>query len=348
MDALSLAGYDGHRRRSARATRSRSAIDSRDITEALRRRRLTKAEKRGRNQTLVGPIATTEVTSAEPSPNWLREAEMRQEIMKLQKIHIKELQREARSLKEENKLLIQSLAARDQELGQAQLECEMLTRDLEEVENSHQGQLNVGTTLEDHIADVESERNEALRKLSNVLSLVEALSKGNSLKTSQGALRAAFEQPNTETRFAAFEQLAQRICQAEQHVQQEVTQSNKFLSAYLERDVQRLEAVPRDDSALEQLMQLRARLRPKMRTLVQSSNSLVVRSAAASPAGKQKQHFDCMRAPTCRTASLNASLTASLPTPFQRERLTASLPPPTMNLSYSHGDVPTSACRDAD
>eukprot|EP00730_Choanoeca_flexa_P020414 TRINITY_DN9971_c0_g2_i6.p1 TRINITY_DN9971_c0_g2~~TRINITY_DN9971_c0_g2_i6.p1 ORF type:complete len:343 (+),score=59.10 TRINITY_DN9971_c0_g2_i6:61-1089(+) len=303
------------RARGQRASRSRSAIDSRDVEDALRRRRLTRAEKRERNKTQVVSPKNQHGASA---PSWLREAEMRQEIMKLQKIHIKELQAEMKSLREENRILVQSLASREQELSQARLECEMLSRDLEEVQNSHHGQLNVGHIMEDHIAQVEEERDSALAKLRNVLSLVEALSTTSDIQASQDDLRDAVAQRDHEQQFAAFQRLNDRLRRTEQQVQEQVQASNQQLDEYLDNDSSRLEALPSDDSALDQLLQLRQRLRPKLRTLVKSSNSLLVRSSASSQSSSHAASL---------SASLNSSSSHLLPaSPYSQRPATSPAP----------------------
>eukprot|EP00049_Salpingoeca_infusionum_P009940 m.168938 g.168938 ORF g.168938 m.168938 type:complete len:526 (-) comp14490_c1_seq2:2407-3984(-) len=172
---------DGSRRRAVRSRfdmRSKSMINPAHVQQVSGQRKRSMAERRARNKTTVvskdEPAADEDEHSDESDAMWRKVAEMRGDIMQLQKQHIVELQKEIKGVKQENDQLVITLAASEQELGNAKLEMQLISGEAKRLLNAREVDEEEDTTL---INDLMQERDEALEKLSNVLSFLEELTR---------------------------------------------------------------------------------------------------------------------------------------------------------------------------
>ncbi|EDQ86121.1 uncharacterized protein MONBRDRAFT_38553 [Monosiga brevicollis MX1] len=220
-------------------------------------------------------------------------------------------------------------ASAEQEMSAGNLEIVMLRQDLEEAQNSHEGHQAVHSTLTDHIHSIEAERDDALDKLQKVLHLVDALAERPGLTLPNEALSAAMSHTDLTDRVDALHRLDQRIRQQERMVADQLAQGDRQVDLYLQEQAASRRTswidpadipanhsplpgsptthhIPEDhvfatgglNDALLQLEDMQSRLRPRLRTLLKSSNQLVIRSSAAS---------NTSSAATSLNASLNAS-----------------------------------------
>ncbi|EGD78301.1 hypothetical protein PTSG_09367 [Salpingoeca rosetta] len=309
-----------------RGTRSFSVIDQRQVKEALARRRLTRAEKRERNKTIVGTQASqlqqrrdadddTTPPSEEMDSQLMKELEMRRDIMKLQKEHILQLQTEMKKVQDENQLLIQTLASKERQLSDLRLKMELLSGDTMKIlQESNRRQSLVADAQQDElqeheqvIEDLTQERDEALGKVQSLLGLIEDLATAQQVEgkehmaESARAVKSALKLTGDD-KFAALAGVREGLLArwSQEDLDREVARQNAFLDEYLDSvtlDV----SVSTDDGATDSMVHLSSfqrRMRPKLRGLLRSTNDVRIRSTAISE-------------PASVAPSLNASLNLS-------------------------------------
>eukprot|EP01147_Barroeca_monosierra_P008144 gene8144-785_t len=273
-----------------RAGRSKSEINRNHVTEAVFRHKMSRAEKRERNKTIMG-VEVQSISENENSQSQLtKELEMRRDIMQLQKEHILQLQAEIKQYKEENLILIHTLGYLPLKLAASKFLVALVAEEVlivtafefHAVSRYHQ------CSDEEVLAEAERERDEALRKVASLLHLVEDLSKAHQVASPEGVVTSSVAVLNAlalngEDKFNALEGVHARLISrlSVEDLDREVLKQNQFLDSYLDSNT------PQDNitnssmtEAIYHLSSLRRRLRPKLRDLLRTSNDARIRSTA--------------------------------------------------------------------
>eukprot|EP00051_Salpingoeca_urceolata_P029989 m.7787 g.7787 ORF g.7787 m.7787 type:complete len:392 (-) comp3045_c0_seq2:273-1448(-) len=248
--------------------RSQSAINPRDVKEMHEQRqrekqkKMTPAEKRARNRTTAltqssVPSRDGDDEGDEPPPAWQREANMRKEIMTLQKQHIIELQRERDSLKQDLTTVTRQLhtltTASDTDLDSVQERCRQL----------------------------EEERDAEAAKLKRMMQIVKELVEEPPRVELRAAVRDAFEM-SPGFREAEFSRIATTL--RWEDMDDEVERQNQELDRSLSQSPRRVDRPTPNDPAIA-IASLRARLQPQLRNILYASNDIRIRAAALAPDG---------------------------------------------------------------